>query len=96
MLISSHFTTNNYHLFRAGLFARMAGLKADGIGAKPLLFLPNAFIREFIAIVVMYKRRHIIVCVPSCHRYGYVILNRIDYSVKKEFPYEFVSKIYSK
>ena len=23
---------------------------------------------------------------PSCHRYGYVILNRIDYSVKKEFP----------
>ena len=57
-----HFTTNNYHLFRAGLFARMAGLKADGIGAKPLLFLPNAFIREFIAIVVMYKRRHIIVC----------------------------------
>ena len=40
----------------------MAGLKADGIGAKPLLFLPNAFIREFIAIVVMYQRRHIIVC----------------------------------
>ena len=69
----------------------MAGLKADGIGAKPLLFLPNAFIREFIAIVVMYKRRHIIVY-TSCHRYGYVILNRIDYSVKKEFPYEFVSK----
>lgn len=57
------FTTNNYHLFRAGLFARMAGLKADGIGAKTAFyFLPNAFIREFIAIVVMYKRRHIIVC----------------------------------
>ena len=57
------FTTNNYRLFRAGLFARMAGLKADGIGAKTAFyFLPNAFIREFIAIVVMYKRRHIIVC----------------------------------
>lgn len=57
------FTTNNYHLFRAGLFALMAGLKADGIGAKTAFyFLPNAFIREFIAIVVMYKRRHIIVC----------------------------------
>ncbi|EJM6514342.1 YdcF family protein [Enterococcus faecalis] len=57
------FTTNNYHLFRAGLFARMTGLKADGIGAKTAFyFLPNAFIREFIAIVVMYKRRHIIVC----------------------------------
>lgn len=57
------FTTNNYHLFRAGLFARMASLKADGIGAKTAFyFLPNAFIREFIAIVLMYKRRHIIVC----------------------------------
>ena len=57
------FTTNNYHLFRAGLFARMAVLKSDGSGAKTAFyFLPNAFIREFIAIVVMYKRRHIIVC----------------------------------
>ena len=57
------FTTNNYHLFRAVLFARMAEIKADGIGAKTAFyFLPNAFIREFIAIVVMYKRRHIIVC----------------------------------
>ena len=48
--------------FRAGLFARMAGLKLMALVQKPLLFLPNAFIREFIAIVVMYKRRHIIVC----------------------------------
>lgn len=85
MLISNHFTTNNYHLFRAGLFARMAGLKADGIGAKPLLFLPNAFIRVHrhcsdVQTPPYYCLR------PSCHRYGYVILNRIDYSVKKEFP----------
>ena len=56
------FTTNNFHLFRSGLFARKAGLKADGIGAKTAFyFLPNAFLREFIAVIVMYKKRHLIV-----------------------------------
>lgn len=58
------FTTNNFHLFRAGLFAKMAGLTADGIGAKTAFyFLPNAFLREFIAITVMHKKRHSIVCI---------------------------------
>ncbi|MHC5230047.1 YdcF family protein [Enterococcus sp. LJL99] len=56
------FTTNNFHLFRSGIFARKAGLKADGIGAKTAFyFLPNAFLREFIAIIVMYKKRHLVV-----------------------------------
>lgn len=57
------FTTNNFHLFRAGLFAKMAHLNANGIGAKTAFYyLPNAFLREFIAIVVMNKRRHLMVC----------------------------------
>lgn len=57
------FTTNNFHLFRAGMFAKMANLKANGVGAKTAFyFLPNAFLREFIAIVVMRKRRHMIIC----------------------------------
>lgn len=57
------FTTNNFHLFRAGIFAKMANLKADGIGARTAFyFLPNAFLREFIAIVIMHKRRHLIIC----------------------------------
>lgn len=55
------FFTNNYHTFRASLFARMAGLKANGIGAKTrLYFLPNALIREFVAVLVMNKKRHMI------------------------------------
>ena len=61
MLISKPFYYKQLSPFPSGSF-RSNGLRADGIGAKPLLFLPNAFIREFIAIVVMYKRRHIIVC----------------------------------
>ena len=53
------FSSNNYHIFRAGLLARKAGVHADGIGAKTALYyLPNAFLREFVAIIAMHKKRH--------------------------------------
>jgi len=56
------FSSNNYHIFRAGIFARWAGLKADGIGSKTAFYyLPNAFLREFVAIVAMNKKRHFII-----------------------------------
>lgn len=56
------FFTNNYHLFRAGVYARLAGLKANGVGAPTsFYFLPNAVIREFLALVLLNKRRHLIV-----------------------------------
>ena len=31
---NSIFTTNNFHLFRSGLYARQAGLNSQGIGSK--------------------------------------------------------------
>ena len=53
------FFTNNYHLLRAGIFARMAGIAANGVGGNTsFYFLPNAVIREYLALVVLYKRRH--------------------------------------
>ncbi len=59
---NSIFVTNNFHLFRAGIYARRSGLKSQGIGSKTALyFLPNALIREYIAIMVMNKKRHIII-----------------------------------
>jgi len=55
------FSTSNYHLLRTGIYARVAGLKIDGIGSKTALYyLPNALIREYIAYVVMHKRRHMV------------------------------------
>ncbi|EFI82973.1 YdcF family protein [Listeria grayi] len=55
------FFTNNYHVLRAGMFARKAGLAINGIGAKTAFyFLPNAFLREWIAILSMHKKRHAI------------------------------------
>lgn len=56
------FFTNNYHLFRAGLYAKQAGLAANGGGARTsFYFLPNAVIREFVAILLMNKKRHVII-----------------------------------
>ncbi|EOH86197.1 YdcF family protein [Enterococcus villorum] len=56
------FSSNNYHIFRAGIYARQAKLKADGIGSKTAFYyLPNAFLREYIAILVLHKKRHLFV-----------------------------------
>ncbi|MER1998617.1 MAG: YdcF family protein, partial [Lysinibacillus sp.] len=53
--------SNNYHALRAGFYVKEAGLRAIGIGSKTALFyLPNAFMREFIAITFMYKRFHLV------------------------------------
>ncbi len=57
----AQFCTNNYHLFRAGLFARQAGIRANGLGAHTAFYyLPNATIREYAAILVLNKKRHLI------------------------------------
>lgn len=54
------FSTSNYHVFRANIYARMAGLNISGMGSKTALyFLPNALIREYIAIVIMKKRTYL-------------------------------------
>ncbi|WP_334331708.1 YdcF family protein [Companilactobacillus sp. HBUAS59544] len=56
------FFSNNYHIFRAGLYAKLAGIAANGVGAPTrFYFLPNALIREFVAVLLMHKKRHMIV-----------------------------------
>ncbi|TSO27008.1 YdcF family protein [Lactobacillus sp. LL6] len=56
------FFSNNYHIFRAALYAKMAGLNANGIGCYTrFYFLPNAIIREFAGVFVMNKKRHFII-----------------------------------
>lgn len=56
------FASNNYHIFRAAIFAKEANLDADGIGAKTAFYyLPNAFLREFAAMLKMKKHRHALI-----------------------------------
>jgi len=41
------FATTNYHVFRSGVWANQAGLRAEGIGGKTKWwYWPNAFMRE--------------------------------------------------
>lgn len=55
------FVTSNYHLYRAGLFARQVGLRIQGLGAKTAFyFLPNAVLREFLAVFWSHKKRNLI------------------------------------
>ena len=47
------FATNNYHLFRSGVAANRAGLKAESIGCRTRWwFWPNAFVRECASLLL--------------------------------------------
>ena len=51
------YSTTNYHVFRSGLLAEEAGVRADGIGARTKwYFWPNAMIRE---VVGVFSRRSV-------------------------------------
>ncbi|ANZ98441.1 MULTISPECIES: YdcF family protein [Brochothrix] len=61
---SSIFVTNNYHTFRAGIFAKRVHLDSGGIGAHTApYYLPTAFVREYIAILMLHKWLHLCVTI---------------------------------
>ena len=46
------FVTTNYHVFRSGVWAGLADLRAEGLGSTTKWwFWPNAFIRECIGLL---------------------------------------------
>lgn len=50
------FVTNDYHVFRTSIYARQARLRAEGVGCRTALYyLPGAFIREYLALMVEYR-----------------------------------------
>ena len=57
------FATTNYHILRSGMLARRAGIEnPEGIaGDTKWYFWPNGFMREFVAILSMHKKAHLIV-----------------------------------
>lgn len=58
----SIFSTSNYHLLRAGAYARKIGLSPNGIGAKTAwYYLPNAVLREYIAYVWLHRKIHLLI-----------------------------------
>ncbi|MCR5746139.1 MAG: YdcF family protein [Lachnospiraceae bacterium] len=60
------FITTNFHVLRSGMFAKKAGLNAEGIAsATKWYYWPTGYIREFIAIVLMHKKVQLIALI-SC------------------------------
>lgn len=54
------FATTNYHVFRGYIYAKKNGFSAKGISAKTKrYFYPNAFLREFVGLLVDRKYWHI-------------------------------------
>lgn len=50
------FSTTNYHVFRSGLKARRANLRALGIGCRSKwYFWPNAAVREFVGLLTQHR-----------------------------------------
>lgn len=46
------FVSNNYHIFRATLYAKRLHMNGEGVGAKTAgYYIPSAFLREYIAII---------------------------------------------
>ena len=55
------FATTNYHVFRGYILAQKNGFDAQGISAKTKwYFFPNAFLREFVGLLVDKKLWHIV------------------------------------
>ncbi len=56
------FSTTNYHVFRSGIWARRAKMRALGVGAKTKwYFWPNAWVREFIGLMTEHRGKQILV-----------------------------------
>lgn len=54
------FSTTNYHVFRSGIHAYEAGLRAEGMGSPTAWFYwPNAFVRELAAMFLKNRRAHL-------------------------------------
>ncbi len=52
--------TSRYHVFRALIIAKKAGLRWEGLGAKTKFYFSlNAFLREYIAYLAMTKKVHL-------------------------------------
>ena len=61
------FATTNYHILRGYILSKKNGFDAKGISAKTkYYFYPNAFLREFIGLLVDQKWKHLIMVALIC------------------------------
>ena len=57
--------TNNYHVLRTAVLARQVGSDTQVVGSPTArYYVPSAFLREFVAVVVEHRRLHLLLVVP--------------------------------
>lgn len=57
--------TSDYHVLRTATLTRRLGIPAQVIGARTsAYFVPSAFLREFVAVVVEHRWLHLTACAP--------------------------------
>ncbi|WIE65142.1 ElyC/SanA/YdcF family protein [Curtobacterium sp. MCLR17_036] len=57
--------TNDYHVLRAATLARRLDLPAQVVGARTAAYyVPSAFLREFVAVVVAHRWLNVLACAP--------------------------------
>jgi uncharacterized SAM-binding protein YcdF (DUF218 family) len=57
--------TNNYHVLRTAVLARRIGSDAQVVGSPTArYYVPSAFLREFVAVLVEQRTLHLALCLP--------------------------------
>ena len=65
------FATTNYHVFRSGVWARLAGLEAEGMGSRTRWwYWPNAFMRECAGLLARRWRQELAMVVGMALFFG--------------------------
>ena len=65
------FVTTGYHVFRSGICAAQAGLRAEGIGGKTAWwYWPNAFLRECAALLIKHWREELVLLILLMAGFG--------------------------
>jgi uncharacterized SAM-binding protein YcdF (DUF218 family) len=66
--------TNNYHVLRAAVLARQLDLPAQVIGSPTATYyVPSAFLREFIAVIVEHRWLNLVAFLPSVAFTGFLL-----------------------
>lgn len=69
------FSTNNYHIFRSGLFARRVKMRAQGIGCRTKwYFWPNALVREFVGMLTQHRGKQVLILLSMIVIYVLLVL----------------------
>ena len=69
------YATTNYHVFRSGIWAAQAGLKAEGIGGKTRWwFWPNAFMRECAGLLARRWKQELLMLIALMAFFGVLTL----------------------